>query len=116
LTIRELVSDDSSMDSRCAAWCLVLGVAACTPLPQQESSRDTAVTRQPQVEERLRPFAPETSRLLEKGPPATLIEWVETPESLHPKFPSDWRVLVIQSDRQDWDRVPIYGAIQDWHK
>ena len=113
MTIREPVSDDSSMDSRCAAWCLVLGVAACTPLPEQ-SSTDTAVTRQPQVEEKLRPA--EEEWLPEKGPPATLIEWVEKPESLHPKFPSDWRVLVIHPDRQNWERVPIYGAIQDWHE
>lgn len=102
------------MDSRCATWCLVLGVAACAPLPKQESTTDTAVTRQPQDEERLQPV--EHERLLDQGPPATLIESVEKPESLHPKFPSDWRVLVVHPDRENWQRVPIYGAIQDWHK
>jgi len=106
-------------------WCLVLGVAACTPLPKEESSTDTAVTRQRQVEERLLPAEQEPSRppettvdeLLKRpaGPPATPIEWVEKPESPHPKFSSDWRVLMIDAGRLTWQRVPIYGAIQDWH-
>lgn len=100
------------MESRWAMWCLGLGVAACTPLPKEESSPDTAVTRHRQVEEKLLPAEQEPSPA---GPPATPIEWVEKPESPHPKFSSDWRVLVIDSGRLTWQRVPIYGAIQDWH-
>jgi hypothetical protein len=108
LTIHAFLSEDSRMDSRCAMWCLVLGVAGCAPLPKQESATDTAVTLQPAVQE--------PSRQLEPGRPATLIEWEDLPESPHPKFSSDWRVMVIRSGNLSWERVPVYGAIQDWHK
>lgn len=115
LTIRDFLSEDSSMDSRRATWVLVLGVGACTPMPPKESPTATTVTRQQQVERGLQTTAGEPSRPAEEGLLATGFEFVVRSESPHPKFPSSWRVLVIDSGRLTWERVPIYGAIQDWN-